>query len=296
MSTTLLIDGSHLTYRSYHTFTLFSNSKGEPTGIPYGFFSVLSSYNRKISTRIIVAWDSKPYWRSTIQPDYKDKRVEYTEEERKTISNGFKLVQEMCTYSGIIQISKPTFEADDIIALCVNKLKEDILIVSGDKDLLQLVDDSKNIKLLRPKMGDLVLYDEAKIKEHYGITKSQIPIYLSIRGDKGDNIIGIRGLGEVKTAKLLNTVQDPLAYIKQNYLADFPRIENNLMLTDLTQSLRRLQKFDFQDIKIQKQELINLNVIMNRLEIKAFTIRDIQELFAGSLDEKLKLKEELLKD
>lgn len=291
---TVLIDGSHLSYRAYHTFTAFTNSKGDSTAVAYGFFSILNSYIRNISDKMIITWDTKPYWRSTLQESYKEKRNELTEEEKKALSFGFSTAQEICEYGSILQLKKRTYEADDLIAYCVKKLKENILIVSGDKDLLQFVDDSKNIKVMRPSQGSMDLYDESTVLEKYKITPKDIPIYLSIMGDKSDNIIGVRGMGKVKTAQFINKEEDPFGASKDYFPNYYKTIQNNMIMTDLRNEEKSIKLLEEEDVIIKTQDLINLNRLLNKLEIKAFNIRDFKELYGNNFDRKIQLKNLLI--
>jgi DNA polymerase-1 len=99
----------------------------------------------------------------------------------------------------------PGFEADDVIGTIADKSKEDVVIVTGDRDILQLIDDKKNIKLYMPVVGltNAKLYGEAEALERMGVPANEIPDYKALVGDPSDNYPGVLGIGPVTAEKLL---------------------------------------------------------------------------------------------
>src|SRR5207253_2822837 len=109
-------------------------------------------------------------------------------------------------------LEEPGYEADDIVATLATEARDrgdDVIIVSGDRDVYQLVEDP-HVKVLYNRRGvsDYVLYDEAGIRERTGVTPRDYPQYAALRGDTSDNLPGVPGVGEKTAAKLINTYGD----------------------------------------------------------------------------------------
>lgn len=275
----ILIDGSHLSHRSFHTFRQLSNSEGYHTGTIYGFFSILLSYAEKFGNKFIVTWEGGDTWRNQIYVGYKRKRNENRDQEEYSIvTQSIQDIKELCTLIGLPQISKPKYEADDILAFLTRKIGENIKILSGDKDLLQLINDDKNISVLRPhpKLG-LMEYREETVKEQFGVCVADIPLYLSILGDSSDNIDGIKGYGKVKSAKLINSESEPLNIIEKMFPAEYERIKRNMVMIDLNNTEHRLEKIDMIDWFVSEGDLIRLNRKLFDYQIRAFNSKSLFE-------------------
>ena len=284
-----VIDGSNLAYRAYHTFIQFESSGGAPTGMLYGFLSILNSYANRFGSSIVITWDKKPYWRKIYYPAYKESRKENEEFEKMRIEESFRILKEVLTHCGIVQIDKLTYEADDIIAFIVKKFSRDITVISGDKDLLSLMDESKNINVVRPGKKGLIKYNEQMVMEEFGVSKADIPKYLAIVGDKSDNIIGLYGFGPVKTAKLIDEHPDLMNKLNQLFPADFQRIKLNLELVDLKNPKVKINYLDIEDIKMPSPDRLKLSMVLRDTEIKAFSPSDLIENFSN-----LKIKTDVL--
>jgi DNA polymerase-1 len=287
---TIVIDGAHLAFRSYHTFPSFMNSEGYPTGMVYGFFSILNSYAIQFGGNLVIAWEGGDNWRKEIYPEYKMHR----EELDPLVKQAFIDVQKLCTYSGILQVKKLRYEADDLISFIVRKIGSNIRIISGDKDLIQLINSSKDILLLRPnKEKGLVLYNEERCFEEFNIQKEKIVEYLAIMGDKSDNIAGIRGLGKVKTARFINETNNPIERIKEIYPSELDKIKRNLLLVDLLNSETWIQKLEPEDIILETPDIISLNSSLHWMEIRNFNAKDIIQMLSQPKTQNI-LKERLL--
>lgn len=265
-----LIDGAHLAYRSYHTFQAFSNSKGYPTGMIYGFFSILNSYASKFSGKVIVAWEGGDNWRKQVYPEYKQRR-ELDEE----ISKGFIDVQRLCTLAGLMQVKKRGFEADDVLSFLVRRLGTNLRIISGDKDLIQLIDNKKDVLLVRPRKEGLVQFGEEEVIEEFNVTRANFVKYLAIMGDKSDNVKGIRGFGPVKTSNLINNELDPIQKIKDMYPNDELRIDLNIKLIDLLNPDTMIRNLEAQDIIWEDADIVSLNSNFHFYEIRNYNAKDI---------------------
>jgi DNA polymerase-1 len=253
------------------------NSEGYPTGMVYGFFSILNSYATQFGGNLVVAWEGGDNWRKEKYPEYKLHR----EELDPLVKQAFQDVQKLCTYSGILQVKKHHYEADDVISFIVRKVGSDIRIISGDKDLIQLVDSSKKILLLRPhKEKGLVLFDETNCFEEFNVQKEKIVEYLAIMGDKSDNIMGVKGMGKVKTARLINESKDPIKRVLELYPAELDKIQRNLLLIDLLNPETWIQKLEPENIILEVPDVVSLNSALHWMEIRNFNARDIIQMLS----------------
>ena len=267
----VVIDAANLAFRAYHTFIKFSNSQGYPTGMIYGFFSILNSYANQFGGKVVVCWEGGDNWRKEKHPEYKMKRGELDPE----IKQGFRDIQKLCTLAGLLQIKKKGYEADDLISFIVRRIDRDIRIISNDKDLIQLIDTNKKVFLLRPRKQGLTLYNEESVLEEFKIEKRHVVAYLAICGDKSDNIVGIRGLGPVKTAKLINSTPHPVDKVKEMYPTETERIDLNVTLVDLLDEKTMIKNINAEDVIWEEADLFSLNQQFRHFEIRTYNAKDI---------------------
>jgi DNA polymerase-1 len=207
MAKLLLLDGNSLTYRAFFALpTDMATASGQVTNAVFGFTSMLINLLRDHRpTAIAVAWDRpEPTFRHDEVPTYKAQREEAPDILRQQIG----LVRQVCDALKITMLEAPGYEADDIIATLATRSRDngdDVIIVTGDRDTYQLVEDP-HVKVLYNRRGvsDYVLYDEAGIKERTGVTPAQYPEYAAMRGDPSDNLPGVPGVGGKTAAKLIN--------------------------------------------------------------------------------------------
>src|SRR5947209_15343358 len=211
MSNLLLLDGNSLTYRAFFALpTDMATASGQVTNAVFGFTSMLINLLRDHQpTAIAVAWDRpEPTFRHIEVPTYKAQREAAPDILRQQIG----LVRQVCEALHMTMLELPGYEADDIIATLATQWRDngdDVIIVTGDRDTYQLVEDP-HVKVLYNRRGvsDYVLYDEAGIKERTGVTPAQYPEYAAMRGDPSDNLPGVPGVGEKTAAKLINDYGD----------------------------------------------------------------------------------------
>lgn len=286
----VVIDGAHLAFRSYHTFSQFTNSKNYPTGMIFGFFSILSSYADQYGGNLIIAWEGGNNWRKEYYPEYKQHREELDESVKKS----FEDVKKMCNLIGLLQIKKPGYEADDAIAFITRKLGRDVRIISGDKDLIQLIDSSKKIFLLRPSRDKgLIKYDENACLEEFGIPYNRMIEYLSIVGDKSDNIVGLKGYGKVKTAKLINSLDDAITWVEETFPAQSQRVILNSILIDLNHPETMIKEINESDLILEEPDLLALNSLLHFYEIRNLNAKDLISMLSIR-NQQLELKNKLL--
>ena len=201
----LLVDAYGLIYRAFHAIPPLTNSRGQLTNAAFGFTSILL---RAIADahpeRAIVAFDAPgATHRHERFPAYKAQRPSMPDELRSQVP----LVRDLVAALGLPLLEAPGYEADDVIGTIAEQARREgweVLIVSGDLDMLQLV--GPNVSLLHTAKGGadaMVIYDPAKIFERYGLTPEQIVDFKSLKGDSSDNIPGVPGVGEKTAAKLI---------------------------------------------------------------------------------------------
>jgi len=198
----LLLDGHSLAYRAFFALPAenFSTTTGQPTNAVYGFTAMLINVLRdEQPSHLAVAFDrSEPTFRHEQYVEYKANRRETPEDFRSQLS----LIFEVLDALGIARLSAPGYEADDVIATLATRAENegmDVLIVTGDRDVLQLVDDHVTALLTRRGITEMSRFTPAAVEEKYGLTPQQYPDFAAIRGDPSDNLPGIPGVGE-KTA------------------------------------------------------------------------------------------------
>jgi DNA polymerase-1 len=230
MAKLLLLDGNSLTYRAFFALpTDMATASGQVTNAVFGFTSMLINLLRDHQpTAIAVAWDRpEPTFRHEQIPTYKGQRDEAPDILRQQLG----LVRQVCDALGITMLEAPGYEADDIIATLATRSRDngdEVVIVTGDRDAYQLVEDPL-VKVLYNKRGvsDYAFYDEAGIKERTGVTPAQYPQYAAMRGDPSDNLPGVPGVGEKTAAKLINDYGD-LDGIFANVDKCTPKLRENL--------------------------------------------------------------------
>ncbi len=197
----LLIDGHSMAYRAFFAVPAdrFQTSTGQVTNAVFGFTSMLINLLRDESpTHLAVAFDvSRQTFRTEVFEDYKANRLTTPDEFRGQVE----LVKEVLAALSIPVLDKEGYEADDVIATLTTQAENtyDVLICTGDRDALQLVNDSVTVLYPRKGVSDLVRFDPAGVEEKYGLAPDQYPDFAALRGDPSDNLPGIPGVGE-KTA------------------------------------------------------------------------------------------------
>ncbi len=202
--TLYIIDGYGLIYRSYFAFINrpMTDEDGNNISAVFGFFRMLFSILKKEHpTHLAVAMDSMTAtFRHEMYAEYKANREKTPEDLHAQIPR----IESILTAAGIPVLRQNGLEADDIIATlakaAVNEGNQSV-IVSGDKDLLQLV--TGDIRTLRPIKGDMLMFDRDRVFEAFGIWPEQIVDYLALIGDSADNIPGVKGIGPKGAVKLL---------------------------------------------------------------------------------------------
>ncbi|NQX68264.1 DNA polymerase I [Paenibacillus alba] len=215
MDKLIIIDGNSIANRAFYALPLLSNSNGLHTNAVYGFTTMLLKLiEEEKPTHFLVAFDAgKITFRHKEYADYKGGRAKTPPE----LSEQFPLIKELLTAFKIPQFELSGYEADDIIGTltkAADEKGEKVLLVSGDKDMLQLASDHVTVAITRKGISEVELYNPQEIKEKYGLTPGQIIDLKGLMGDTSDNIPGIPGVGEKTALKMLHeygSVEEVLA-------------------------------------------------------------------------------------
>ncbi len=197
----ILLDGNSFCYRAFYAVRDLRTAKGEPTNAVYGFITMLEKVLKDVEPDgVAVTFDMKgPTFRHEKYDKYKIQRAPMPDD----LVSQMPLIKEVIRAMKICIFEKEGFEADDLMATVAKKLEKgghQTFLVTGDKDMLQLV--NKKTKVLNPQKENLI-YDEAKVKERFGVGPDRVPDFMALMGDASDNIPGVMGIGEVTAKKLM---------------------------------------------------------------------------------------------
>jgi DNA polymerase I len=199
----LLLDGHSLAYRAFFALPPdLATTDGQPTNAVYGFTSMLiKMLPDEQPTHVAVAFDrGEPTFRHEQYVEYKANRRETPAEFRSQLP----LIFEVLDALGIARLSVPGYEADDIIATLASQAVEagmDVLIVTGDRDVLQLVNPHVTALMTRRGISEMTRFTPEEVVAKYGLTPAQYPDFAALRGDPSDNLPSIPGVGEKTAAK-----------------------------------------------------------------------------------------------
>lgn len=228
--TVMVIDGNSLLHRAFYAIPILSNKKGIYTNAVYGFlnmlFKVIQDYK---PYSLAVAFDRKaPTFRHLAYEDYKGTRQKAPEE----LVPQFDLIREVLLQMGIPIFELDGYEADDILGTasqsCGNQ-EHHVLLVTGDKDALQLVSENTEVLLTRKGISDIHRYDEGELTKEFGLTPEQLIDMKGLMGDTSDNIPGVPGIGPKTAIKLLKEYGT-----LENVLANTENMNGNKIRENLT--------------------------------------------------------------
>jgi DNA polymerase I len=205
----VLLDGHSLAFRAF--FALPSDlqtTTGQLTNVVYGFTTMLVKLFGDFSpNRIAVCFDlGRPAYRHDVYDGYKANRRTTPDD----FSSQMPLVREVLTALRIPVVEVPGYEADDLIATLVKEARQEglpVLVVTGDRDNLQLIDDQAEVRVMMTRRGitDTAVYDEAAVLERYGVPPERYIDVAALRGDPSDNLPGVPGVGDKTATKLVQT-------------------------------------------------------------------------------------------
>jgi len=288
MEKIILVDGNNLLFRSYYATAyngnFMKNSKGFPTNALFGFTNMMNKIIlEEKPTYIIVAFDKGKTFRHEKYADYKGGRLETPEE----LKLQFPVAKELLTAMGITYYECDNFEADDIIGTFARYCDQEPdfigTIVSSDKDLLQLISDDVDIKLLKQK--DYIRYNKESFKEEYGIEPIRVIDLKALMGDASDNIPGVKGIGEKTALKLLQQyesldgIYEHLSEIKGSIHDKLENDKENAYKSyDLATIVRDVpMEITLEDITYKKRDHVKLNSLYENLEFYSFLKKELPD-------------------
>ncbi|GAA2809701.1 5'-3' exonuclease [Streptomyces showdoensis] len=217
----MLLDTASLYFRAYFGVP---DSVRAPDGTPVNAVRGLLDFITRLvqdhrPDDLVACWDEdwRPQWRVDLIPSYKAHRVaEVTEsgpdaeEIPDTLSPQVPVIEEVLAALGIARVGAEGFEADDVIGTLTARAAGPVDIVTGDRDLFQLVDDGRGVRVLYPRkgVGDCDLVDDELILTKYGVRAGQYADFAALRGDASDGLPGVKGIGEKTAAQLITEYGD----------------------------------------------------------------------------------------
>jgi len=217
--TLVLLDGNALIHRAFHALPPLTTKEGELVNAAYGFTMTLLSVLEKFHPEYIAAsFDlAGPTFRHEQFAEYKATRVKAPDELYAQIPR----VKEIVQAFNIPIFEKEGYEADDCVGTLARQAEQqnvEVIIVTGDNDVLQLVTPMVKVFTLRKGIKDTVLYDEKGVEEKYGFQPGQLPDYKGLAGDASDNIPGVAGIGGKTATDLIQsfgTLENIYAHLKE---------------------------------------------------------------------------------
>ena len=281
MKKVILVDGNNLMFRSYfatlYSGSIMTNSEGFPTNALYGFVNMMHRIiDEEKPEYIMVAFDIGKTFRHEKYDYYKGKRDETPDDLKKQFPVAKKILNAM----GIKYFELAGYEADDIIGTFAKKVDENddfiATIVSSDKDLLQLISDDVEVKLLKPK--DYIRMNKQVFFDTYGLDPIKMIDLKSLMGDASDNIPGVKGIGEKTAIKLLQAyhsldgVYENIDNIKGSVHDKLASDKDNAYMSyDIATIYREVPiDTDFEKIKYTGEETDELINIYNDLDFHSF--------------------------
>jgi DNA polymerase I len=288
----IIVDGNAIVHRSFHALPPMTSKNGQMVNAVYGFITTLFKAIKEFKPEYLaVTFDRKEKtFRHEVYKDYKANREKQVDE----LYDQIPIIQEVLKVLNVKIYDKAGFEADDLIGtLCEHNQvdRDDVksIIVTGDMDALQLVDDNTSVYTLRKGMSDTVIYDEAGVKEKYqGLGPDQLIDYKGLRGDPSDNIPGVPGVGE-KTAigliKEFGSMEEMYKKVEAKVYENIkvtPRIygllidnkEQAILSKELATIVRDVKMdFKLEDAKVQGYDKDEVFKLFQELEFKSLLNR-----------------------
>jgi DNA polymerase I len=289
--TLMLLDGNSLAYRAFYALPAenFKTQGGLTTNAVYGFTAMLINLLRdEAPTHIAAAFDvSRQTFRSERYPEYKANRSTTPDEFRGQID----ITKEVLVALGITVLAEPGFEADDLIATLTTQAEKEgyrVLVVTGDRDSLQLVSDDVTVLYPRKGVSELTRFTPEAVVEKYGLTPTQYPDFAALRGDPSDNLPGIPGVGEKTASKwiaeygslqaLVDNVDSVRGKVGDALRANLSSVVLNRELTDLVRDVPLAQTPD--TLRMQPWDRDQIHQLFDQLEFRVLRDRLFDTLAA----------------
>lgn len=289
--TVMLIDGSSLIYRAFFALPNLTNNDGVMTNGVYGFLTMYkNAFDRYEPDYVLVAFDrSSKTFRNEEFKDYKATRDKTPSE----LSYQFGILKDVLDSMGVKYTDLDGFEADDIVgtyARMAKKAGDEAVLITGDRDYLQLVDDDIKVYLTRKGVSDTVEYTVEKIKEEYGLTPKQLIDVKGLMGDKSDNIPGVDGIGEkralnfIKKYGSIENLYDNLDEISGKKTKE--NLENSESIAYMSKKIGTIVthapvEFDYDELALEDPDIEGLKEKFSKLNFNKF----LEDLDGGAKKE-----------
>src|ERR1700729_1952521 len=289
--TLMLLDGNSLAYRAFYALPAenFKTQSGLTTNAVYGFTARLINLLRdETPTHVAAAYDvSRQTFRLERYPEYKANRSVTPDEFRGQID----ITKEVLAALGITVLAEPGFEADDLIATLTTQAEKEgyqVLVVTGDRDSLQLVNDDVTVLYPRKGVSELTRFTPEAVVEKYGLTPAQYPDFAALRGDPSDNLPGIPGVGEKTASKWIveyGSLQGPgdNVHSVRGKVGDALRahVANVVLNRDLTELVRDVPLAQTPDtLRLQPWNRDQIHQLFDQLEFRVLRDRLFDTLAA----------------
>ena len=266
--TLYLVDGHAIAYRAYFAMTAgqdtsrWTTPEGEPTAGTYGFASILLRLlENSHPDYLAIAFDIGKTFRNDLYPAYKGTRAKMPDDLRVQITR----IQEMVDTLGVPRLEVEGYEADDVLGSTAKQMAArgcKVKIITGDRDLLQLVDENIIVSLPGSKLSDSKDYTPQMVKDFLGVTPEQVVDYKALVGDPSDNYPGIPGIGPKTAVTLLETygtLDNIYANTDKLKGAVKTKIENNRESAYLSQNLARIRTDLPEYFRIEEASTANID-------------------------------------
>ena len=297
MKKLILIDGNAILHRAYHSLPPFKTSKGEITNAIYGFLRMLIDIYKKEKPEYLgIAWDRKaPTFRHEEFKEYKATRAAPPEDLYPQLP---RLKQVLETFN-IPMMEMDGYEADDLLGTAAHKAEQEkdlrTVIVTGDQDALQLVDDHTQIMAPVKGISEVIFYDAKKVEERFGVRPDQVIDYKALCGDVSDNIPGVPGIGPKQASEFLQkygTLDGIYAHMADLTPARRKKLEDGRQSAYLSQKIATIQldapiKFNLDDFRTHRIDYAKANALFDELEFRSLgkkldELRDLLDPDASS--------------
>lgn len=252
----IVMDAMNYFYKYLHVHKNLFNKKGDWTGLYYGFFNKIQKLEREHpKANIFIAWDRYPSVRKKINESYKANR-NFNKDKKESEQTE---LRKMLSMYGIFQYYQNGYEADDVIAKIVKiYIDENVLVLSSDKDLLQLLSENTYIARKESPKAKEKIYSKDEIEKNFNIKVENYTLYKAIVGDRGDNVFGVYRINKMQVKKFVNFIDGDISRIysitrmkrfgkiRNKITMNFGRIEENYQLVKL------YTDFDLKEIKRMK--------------------------------------------